>query len=691
MVAAVAAKWGGADIVVNSAAEVSGHVAEDFEHVVLDEFVLSSFEDKFVGILRVCRSAVPLMRANKFGRIINLAYSTAREATIRPTRATPPSSTSPRFPAREPGRDGIITVNAVHPPPSCRTTPAPAWSGWRRGATSAPHEHLQALSARTSLGRLVTAGEIADFVTFLASPRSVAARPGRSSPSPAASARPCTSDPPNDQLTDQPTRRFSVMTSTAQAVGELSEPSVLDALLRPRSVAMIGASRDPMALGGRPLGFMARYGYPGKVYPVNGKGGEVQGVTAYASVLDLPEPVDLALVMVRAGLVAQVLRECAVAGVRVAVILSSGFGEGMGKGEGILESVAPELAASGMRVLGPNCEGLASLPAGAPLTFSPVLDIDASGTRLRPGNIAVLSQSGGMGFAVAQWGTAVGLDFSYIITTGNESSTSTCLELAYHQEDCPDTDIVIMLIEAVRDLADLRAVGERFRQAGKRLVVAKLGTTAPGARGAYAHTRHAAGDVEEYRLFFRACGIVEADDEEELIDVVQAIAKSRKLGARELPPGARIGIATTSGGAGVWLADACAAHGLEVPVLSPPVQETMRAHMPPFGSPVNPVDLTAQLTAGGSVAPALAALAGSGEVDAVTLVTSLSSAWPAWNVTRRRSPVLVRSSGRPGLRLLLHQASTRPASRSSRTWGVPQAHRAPTCIARGLAALVREA
>jgi acyl-CoA synthetase (NDP forming) len=477
------------------------------------------------------------------------------------------------------------------------------------------------------------------------------------------------------------------MTSTAPAVGELSEPSVLDALLRPRSVAMIGASRDPKALGGRPLGFMARYGYPGRVYPVNGKGGEVQGVPAYASVLDLPEPVDLALVMVRAELVAQVLRECAAASTRVAVILSSGFGEGMGEGEGILESVAPELAASGMRILGPNCEGLASLPAGAPLTFSPVLDIDASGTQLRPGNIAVLSQSGGMGFAVAQWGTAVGLDFSYIITTGNEHDLD-CLELAGQLVDTPETEVVIMLIEAVRDLAELKAVGERFRQAGKRLVVAKLGKTAPGARGAYAHTRHAAGNVEEYRRLFRACGIAEAADPEELIDVVQAIAKSRKLGTRELPPGARIGIATTSGGAGVWLADACAARGLAVPVLSPPAQEAMRAHMPSFGSPVNPVDLTAQLTADGSVAPALAALAGSGEVDAVTLVTSLSSA----GRLERDFEALAELIGETDMPIFVF-SYTRPAPSCVRILedlGVPW-YTSADRAARGLAALVREA
>src|ERR1700747_1197819 len=195
------------------------------------------------------------------------------------------------------------------------------------------------------------------------------------------------------------------MTSTVPVVGELSEPSVLDALLRPRSVAMIGASRNPTALGGRPLGFMARYGFPGKGYPVNGSAPEGQGLPSHASIKDVPGPVALALVMGRAELVAQVLRDCAASGVRVAVVVSSGFGEGMGAGEGILESVAPELAASGMRILGPNCEGLASLPADAPLTFSPVLDIDASGMRLSPGSIAVLSQSGGLGFAVAQWGT----------------------------------------------------------------------------------------------------------------------------------------------------------------------------------------------------------------------------------------------------------------------------------------------
>jgi acyl-CoA synthetase (NDP forming) len=316
-----------------------------------------------------------------------------------------------------------------------------------------------------------------------------------------------------------------------------------------------------------------------------------------------------------------------------------------------------------------------------------VLDIDASGTRLRAGSIAVLSQSGGMGFAVAQWGTAVGLDFSYVITTGNEYDLD-CLELAGQLVDTPETDVVVMLIEGVRDRAEFAAVGEKFRRAGKRLVVAKLGKTAPGARGAYAHTRHDTGDPEEYRRLFAASGVAEAADPEELIDVVQAIAKARKLGTGELPPGARVGIATTSGGAGVWLADACASRGLTVPVLSAPLQETMKGHMPPFGSPVNPVDLTAQLTAGGSVAPPLAALATSGEVDAVVLVTSLSSA----GRLERDKDALAELIARASVPVFVF-SYTRPAPSCVRILeelGVPW-YTSAARAARGLAALVREA
>jgi len=173
MVATVAGEWGGVDILINSAAEVSGHVAEDFEHIT-DEFILSSFEDKFIGILRACRNVVPLMRGQRYGRIINLAGSTAREAgSISAGARNSAVVNLTKALAVHLGRDGI-TVNAVHPFTTMTENLGPRLERMAARRDSTADAHLKVISARTSLGRLVTAAEIADFVTFLASPRSVA-------------------------------------------------------------------------------------------------------------------------------------------------------------------------------------------------------------------------------------------------------------------------------------------------------------------------------------------------------------------------------------------------------------------------------------------------------------------------------------------------------------------------------------
>jgi NAD(P)-dependent dehydrogenase (short-subunit alcohol dehydrogenase family) len=172
MVAAVAEAWGGVDILVNSAAEVSGNVAEDFDHVT-DEFVLSSFEDKFVGILRVARNVVPFMRQQQFGRIINLAGSTARHSgSISAGARNSAVVNLTKAMAVELGKDGI-TVNAVHPFTTVTENLGPRLERMAARRDVSTDEHLQKISASTSLGRLVTAAEIADFVTFLASPRSI--------------------------------------------------------------------------------------------------------------------------------------------------------------------------------------------------------------------------------------------------------------------------------------------------------------------------------------------------------------------------------------------------------------------------------------------------------------------------------------------------------------------------------------
>ena len=173
LVEAVAAEFGGVDIVVNSGAEVSGNAPEDFAHVT-DELVLSSFEDKFIGILRVCRATVPLMRAQGFGRIINLAGSTAREAgSISAGARNSAVVNLTKALSRELGRDGI-TVNAIHPFTTKTGNLGPRLERMAARHDSTVEDHLAVISKRTSLGRLVTAEEIADFVAFLSSPRSVA-------------------------------------------------------------------------------------------------------------------------------------------------------------------------------------------------------------------------------------------------------------------------------------------------------------------------------------------------------------------------------------------------------------------------------------------------------------------------------------------------------------------------------------
>lgn len=407
-------------------------------------------------------------------------------------------------------------------------------------------------------------------------------------------------------------------TRVAETGAGRSGRSLLDLLLHPRSIAIIGASTNPEALGGRPLGFLASYEYPGAVYPVNANHAVVQGVPAHGSILDVPEPVDLALVAVRAELVPQVLRDCAEAGVGVAVVVSSGFGEGMGRGEDLADVVREIVATTGMRVLGPNCEGLASLPASAPVTFSPVLDLHKTGRRLAEGSIAVISQSGGVGFAVAQWGSMAGLGFGYIVTTGNELDVD-CIELAEGLVDDDRTTAIVLVMEGVHDLPRFRELAKRTRAAGKHLVVAKLGRTDAGARGAFAHTRHRSIPEEGYDAIFEEFGVVVPSGMDELIDVLQTIVKSPQ------PAGRRLGIMTTSGGAGVWLADACVAAGYEIPTLTAETAAALKEHMPSYGSPVNPVDLTAQFLAGGSFAIPLATLVDSGEVDLVVLATSLSS------------------------------------------------------------------
>lgn len=420
-------------------------------------------------------------------------------------------------------------------------------------------------------------------------------------------------------------RRFSE-TGAADEVGEPEaatgavDRAVPRSLLAARTVAIIGASDDLETINGRLIGMLSSYGYGGAVYPVNPARRTVQGKPAYPSVGQVPEPVDVALVAVRATRVPEVLLQCAEAGVGSAVILSSGFGEGSGQGAELRKEVTEILAATPMRVIGPNCEGLLSMANAMPLTFSPAVDPSRGGRRLRQGEVAVISQSGGLAFAVAQWGTEAGLGFSSIVTTGNEIDLDV-LELAEHVVEDPGTRILVLVFEELSSAVRLARLQGRAGELGKAVVGVSLGTSAAGARAARAHTLHgAAGLTGSAPAAGGPGGMLRAEDGQQLVDMVQALAKSPPLSGR------RVGIVTTSGGAGVWLADACQAAGFDVPELSERTRAVITGQLPGFGSAANPVDLTAQfLFSGGRFTSVLGPLFESGEVDVAVLVTSLGS------------------------------------------------------------------
>ena len=396
-------------------------------------------------------------------------------------------------------------------------------------------------------------------------------------------------------------------------------PVSLRSLLWPSSIAIIGASADSESLSGRPLELLLQHGYKGPIYPVNPRHREIRGLRAYPAVADIGEPVDLALIAVRASQVVGLLQECAAAGVRNAVVLSSGFAE-EGESGSRLESAMRGIAdASGMRVCGPNGEGFLNVLGGVPVTFSPAADYERGLSRLVPGPLAVVSQSGGLGFSLFNWGQETGPGFSYVVTTGNEADLDS-LEFVDFLVDDPDTRVVMMLIEGLRRPALLGSVASKARAAGKFLVVSKLGRSRSGSRAAASHTAHLAGSDAAYRAAFERYGVLTADDQEELLDVGLALAAGKTMA------GSRVAVLTLSGGAGVWVADLCEAEGLEVPELPPEVQAALRTQMPSYGSARNPIDVTAQVWQTGGVAAALEILLSASFVDGVVLVVPMASA-----------------------------------------------------------------
>jgi len=365
-------------------------------------------------------------------------------------------------------------------------------------------------------------------------------------------------------------------------------------MLWPKSVAVVGASSDIHGLRGRILEIILSHPFVGKVYPVSRSAAEVQGLRAYASVDELPEPADLAILIIPAAYVPAELERCGRAGIKAAVILSSGFAEEPGEAGGRMQNEIAETARRyDMAVSGPNTEGFANIAAAFCPTFSPAMDKSAGPLHpARPlgrGQVSVISQSGGLGFAFFDRARSRNLSFRHIVTTGNEAALEVSDFIDYMLDE-DKTDVFLLLIEDVKTPEKFKRVAEKALKAGKPLIVAKIGQSEPGSRAVASHTAALAGSQAAYRAIFERYGLIEGRDFDEVIDLAVGFLAC----GDHMPAGNRVGICTSSGGAGVWMADACGAAGLEVPVLDEKTRAAIDIHLPSYGTSQNPVDSTAQ-------------------------------------------------------------------------------------------------
>ena len=372
-------------------------------------------------------------------------------------------------------------------------------------------------------------------------------------------------------------------TDTARAAVEerdhRAESRSMARLLTPGSVAVIGASRDPATVGHQVLRNLLAGGFAGPVYPVNPGAAHVASVKAYPSVLDVPDPVDLAVIAVPAPAVLGVVEQCARKGVKDLVVLSAGFGEVAG---GVAAQVAlRDLARrDGMRVVGPNCIGVVNTAVGLDATFSPYAP--------RPGRIAMQSQSGALGIALLERSARLGLGVSSFVSVGNKADVSGN-DLLQYWEDDPATDVVLLYLESFGNPRKFSRIARRVSRR-KPIVAVKSGRSAAGVRAASSHTAAMASPDVAVDALFRQTGVIRVDTLDELFDMALL------LGSQPLPAGRRVAIVGNSGGPGILASDACDGAGLEVPELSPETQAALRDIVDANGAIANPVDLVASAT-----------------------------------------------------------------------------------------------
>ncbi|WGS21263.1 acetate--CoA ligase family protein [Bradyrhizobium sp. ISRA463] len=397
-------------------------------------------------------------------------------------------------------------------------------------------------------------------------------------------------------------------------------PHPLDSFFAPKSIALIGASRDHEKIPGRLLAMLRKNGYPGNLYPINPNYDEIDGLKCFKSIADIGAPIDLAVIVIPARTVLAALEQCAAVGVKNAVIISSGFAEEGGDRAAMQDAIVALARKTGMRISGPNAEGFYSQVQKVAATFSPTVDVkpDAPALVASKRRIGIVAQSGGIGFAIYHRAKALGIALSYVVSAGNESDLGAGEFLDYMVQDA-STDVILLFIEGIRDVDKFMAAAKRAAELRKPVIVTKVGRSGAGERAAASHTASMAGWSAAYDAVFAKYGFIVSNDLDEAVTIAAVLATN------PLPKGDRVAVLTVSGGAGIWGADTVSMQGLRVPELSADVQGQIKQWMPSYGAAGNPVDVTAQGVSSGGLQNSIELFDASDEVDATLVVLSLSS------------------------------------------------------------------
>jgi acetyl coenzyme A synthetase (ADP forming)-like protein len=360
--------------------------------------------------------------------------------------------------------------------------------------------------------------------------------------------------------------------------------NALKLFFNPRAVAVVGASRKRSSIGGEIFHNLLSFGFQGPVYPINPSARVIQSVPAYATIEDVPGPIDLAIIVVPATEVVTAVESCGRKGVKALVVISAGFSEIGSEGQDGQTELLRVCRAYGMRLIGPNCMGILNTAEEVRLdaTFAP--------TAPPAGRVGFSSQSGALGLAIMEYANSLGLGISTFVSVGNKADISGNDLLRYWEND-DATEVILLYLES---FGNPRKFSQIARRVGKKkpIVVVKSGRSKAGARATSSHTGAliAASDITVDALF-RQSGVIRTDTLEELFDVATLLAN------QPLPAGSRVGIITNAGGPAILCADACEARGLEVPLLTAISQEKLRAVLKREASVSNPVDMIASANA----------------------------------------------------------------------------------------------